>query len=647
MGSIRPKLDGHRPGRQTRHFTRVRRPHLLLGALGLLVGILIPLMGATSASAAFQGAIYTTEADCTTVNANIYDNKQDVYLNGGPQNENSAGLPENTTFYVKITDPSGATLLSKTDGTNTVASDGDGNLTCTQLWGLLHKQSDGTQGYDDTPNNGTEYKVWVSTEADFPNDDAKTDNFKVAVEEPPAKLTVSKDATPSFDKTFTWGASKSVDKTRVEQIGGSATFNYTVTATHDGGTDGNWKVSGQITVTNPNADDVTGVDLSDAVDNGGSCTVDDGNAIGLTVPGNGSLQKPYACTYSSALSSATGTNTVTASWPGQTLANGALAAGSASGTKGFDFGAVSPNLVDNCATFTDTFDGTPGTLSPQKCSTDPSPSTFTYARTITVPTFDCQSYGNTVDFATNDSSSSDGDTSDNSQTVNVCGPHKTGALTMGFWKGPNGNTLISKFSDPSGGTSLAAYLSALGTSGPFSDAAGKTGAQMVTYVNNILSKASATNMNTMLKAQMLSTALDVYFSTPVAAGGGYSTTASGTGKNQVKPPSSFLPNGGIGGFAMDLKAVCPMVDNLNTGTATCKNNTPSTDAFGAGAVPWASRSVSGILAFAATTGSSPWATGAFTGNATNSSWYGTDRTKQEILKNVFDQINNQLAFSAS
>jgi hypothetical protein len=236
---------------------------------------------------------------------------------------------------------------------------------------------------------------------------------------------------------------------------------------------------------------------------------------------------------------------------------------------------------------------------------------------------------------------------DNSQTVNVCGPHKTGALTMGFWKGPNGNTLISKFSDPSGGTSLAAYLSALGTSGPFSDAAGKTGAQMVTYVNNILSKASATNMNTMLKAQMLSTALDVYFSTPVAAGGGYSTTASGTGKNQVKPPSSFLPNRGIGGFAMDLKAVCPMVDNLNTGTATCKNNTPSTDAFGAGAVPWASRSVSGILAFAATTGSSPWATGAFTGNATNSSWYGTDRTKQEILKNVFDQINNQLAFSAS
>jgi hypothetical protein len=185
---------------------------------------------------------------------------------------------------------------------------------------------------------------------------------------------------------------------------------------------------------------------------------------------------------------------------------------------------------------------------------------------------------------------------------------------------------------------LRRTLSSLGAgSGPFADAAGKTCAQLVTYVNGILNKASATNMNTMLKAQMLATSLDVYFSGP-----GYSTT--GVGK--VKPPSSFLPSVGIGGFVMDLKAVCPMVDNLNLGTATCKNNTPSQDAYAAGAVPWASRSVSDILAFAATTGTSPWATGAFTGTAAASTWYGTDRTKQEILKNVFDQVNNQLAFAA-
>jgi len=32
------------------------------------------------------------------------------------------------------------------------------------------------------------------------------------------------------------------------------------------------------------------------------------------------------------------------------------------------------------------------------------------------------------------------------------------------------------------------------------------------------------------------------------------------------------------------------------------------------------------------------------GSATAGGWYGTDRTKQEVLKNVFDQINNQDAF---
>jgi hypothetical protein len=109
-----------------------------------------------------------------------------------------------------------------------------------------------------------------------------------------------------------------------------------------------------------------------------------------------------------------------------------------------------------------------------------------------------------------------------------------------------------------------------------------------------------------------------------------------------------LPNGGISGFNMDLTAVCPMVDNLNTGTATFRNNTPSTNA--AGAVPWTSRSVSDVLTFAATKDSDlpappPWDAGAFTGTAASSSWYGTDRTRQEILKNVFDQINNQLAFA--
>ena len=62
----------------------------------------------------FSGAIYTTLADGTKVNANIYELRSDVYLNGGPQNLNSPGLPDGVYFF-QVTDPSGATLLSLDD----------------------------------------------------------------------------------------------------------------------------------------------------------------------------------------------------------------------------------------------------------------------------------------------------------------------------------------------------------------------------------------------------------------------------------------------------------------------------------------------------------------------------------------------------
>src|SRR5262249_17767629 len=68
-----------------------------------------------------------------------------------------------------------------------------------------------------------------------------------------ADLTVSKDATPSFTRTYHWMIDKSVDKTRIEIAeGGTATFNYTVSVSHDNGTDSGWTVSGNITVHNPN-----------------------------------------------------------------------------------------------------------------------------------------------------------------------------------------------------------------------------------------------------------------------------------------------------------------------------------------------------------------------------------------------------------
>jgi hypothetical protein len=429
-------------------------------------------------------------------------------------------------------------------------------------------------------------------------------------------LTVSKTATPSFTRSYTWGISKSVDHTLFEQIGGTVTANYTVNVTHDTGTDGNWKVAGDITVTNPNSAEFSGVNVTDDDSaDGGTCSVTGGT--GATISANSSADFPYTCTYSSNPGSATDTATVT--WDQATYNT---PDGSATGTANADFSSVNPTITDGSVDVSDSAAGDLGTVS----YTDPSPTAFTYSRTFNVPTWNCSTYDNTATFTTSDT----GTTGSASASVKVCGPAKTGALTIGFWKTTNGQNLIKTYCTSSSG-SLGTYLAGLGAgSGPFSNA--PTGcSSLASYVSTILAGASASNMNSMLKAQMLGTSLDVWFSGP-----GWTSTA----KSGIKPPSNFLSHNSLGSFNMDTTAVCPMVDNLSTGTATCQNNTPSTDAVQAGAVPTSPMSIQAILNYAATTPSP------FNGLTSGSVWYGGNKTKEEVLKNIFDQFNNQLAFGS-
>ena len=109
-------------------------------------------------------------------------------------------------------------------------------------------------------------------------------------------LTVSKTATGTFDRSYLWQISKDVDKTTVNIAnGGTATFNYTVKVDQTGVTDAGWTLAGKITITNPNNwQDITLTSLSDAVDNGGICTVDPGPYV---VPKSGSLDVNYTCSY--------------------------------------------------------------------------------------------------------------------------------------------------------------------------------------------------------------------------------------------------------------------------------------------------------------------------------------------------------------
>ena len=153
-----------------------------------------------------SGAIFTTTADGSRVNANIYAAKEDVYLDGGPGENapaSAAGLPAGD-YYFQVTDPSGKTLLSEdpvecrsftvsSDGVIVAANRGPGG--CEHLTGIDQDHAElgaitiQLMPYADTPNPGGEYKVWATPVEDYDASAtrfhgfvprySKTDNFKV------------------------------------------------------------------------------------------------------------------------------------------------------------------------------------------------------------------------------------------------------------------------------------------------------------------------------------------------------------------------------------------------------------------------------------------------------------------------------------
>jgi hypothetical protein len=148
-----------------------------------------------------SGAIFTTDSTCTQVNQNIFDNKEDVYVDGGPAHPGAAGLPDGS-YCVQVTDPSGHTILGMSDPGAVTVVDGE-FVQCYQLTSILKTGSSNftVPGYDDTPNPGGEYKVWVSTDCNFDNNSSKTDNFQVNNTNPTPTPTPS--ATPTATPTAT------------------------------------------------------------------------------------------------------------------------------------------------------------------------------------------------------------------------------------------------------------------------------------------------------------------------------------------------------------------------------------------------------------------------------------------------------------
>jgi hypothetical protein len=150
-----------------------------------------------------SGAIFTTDSSGVPVNLNHYANKRDVYLNGGPginAPDDAAGLPDGTYTFM-VTDPPGKTLLSTDPAQCRQFTVSGGVIQAYLVVPGCAPHVTGTDGedggktiqlfpYDDTPNNGGVYKVWVTPTYDldcngngakfcFVPRFSKTDNFKV------------------------------------------------------------------------------------------------------------------------------------------------------------------------------------------------------------------------------------------------------------------------------------------------------------------------------------------------------------------------------------------------------------------------------------------------------------------------------------
>jgi hypothetical protein len=432
-----------------------------------------------------------------------------------------------------------------------------------------------------------------------------------------ADLKVSKTASPSFTRTYTWGIGKSVDKTQVDTSGGAAKFKYTVKVTHDSGTDSLWEVTGTIKVENPNEwEPITLTGVADEIDNGGSCSITSGSTI-ASIPASSSVTLGYKCTYASAPSPTSFTNKATANWD-KTAAS--TPDGEASGKETGEFNTPT-TVVHNSVSLSDLYTTEPSPLplgfsaalssGALPSGTISSSGTYTYTYVVTVP-HGCMTLNNTASLVATDEATYK---KSDSTSATVCRvPVKTGALTMGFWQNKNGQAIITGGASTGGvcnsGTWLRQYA-------PFQDLSATASCSTVaSYVTNVIKEAVCTSTsktcNAMLKAQMLATALDVYFSNPALGG------------NKIGAPAP------IGGVTIDLTQVCQMIDGSG-GTGTCGGTYENASSAFGGA---SSLTVSQMLAYAASQST--------VGGTT---WYANVKATQVLAKDAFDAINNGVAFS--
>lgn len=157
------------------------RGKIILPLIAIIALAIVSTFQISTASAhPLPGAIFTTLPDGSVVNGNIYTEKCDVALNGGPRNPQSHHLPDGV-YDVAVTDPSGKIKLGIGEDVVTIAN-GRGTFGPISLCKLVRPSP-----YDTTPNPGGVYKAWLCESGQlFVHHDCKTDNFKVRPSAPPS-----------------------------------------------------------------------------------------------------------------------------------------------------------------------------------------------------------------------------------------------------------------------------------------------------------------------------------------------------------------------------------------------------------------------------------------------------------------------------
>ncbi len=194
-----------------------------------------------------------------------------------------------------------------------------------------------TISYSDGPQTRTYSYTWTVDEAgkcqSFMNtatitgsnqlvksDDAEVEACRQAA------LTVTKDVTASYDRTYLWSIDKQLAEGQrpdvVVEEDGTATVDYTVLVDNTGYEDSGQQLSGSITVNNPNDFEDLEVTISDENTLSAACTIvaEDSNpglaGVQQVVPRSASITVDYTC-YASAVAEAdyTGhTNTAVVTW---------------------------------------------------------------------------------------------------------------------------------------------------------------------------------------------------------------------------------------------------------------------------------------------------------------------------------------------